>query len=480
MKIYGREKELQQLKKLYNSSHFEFVVIKGRRRVGKTFLVDTFFNYKYAFFHAGVSPEELSKNEESALSQQLGFFLQSLRKYGESRTKRITSWSDAFACLELLLEKKKDEKRVVVFIDEMPWLATPKSQFVAAFSYFLNNFASKMENLLLVVSGSSNSWLDDQFSKTYGGFYHRKTKTIKLSPLSIGVCKQMITDSGMPISDYEMAKLYMIFGGIPYYLRLLDADLTVGENIDELFFSNEGELKNEFNNLFNSIFRKADKAKLVVRLLSNKRIGYTQESIAEKTGISDGGGLSDILEALESSDIIAKYSPLNENKNVRYYKLVDPFCLFYLKAIEGNPTLDPVFFQENQFSKKFEIFMGFAFENLVFYNIDKIKRALGIIGVTSDVAGLKIEDMETEEQGQIDLLILRKDNVVNCCEIKFSGEEYVLSKEYWEKLRAREGMLATKLKKRQAIDHVLIAPFGLKKNKYSSFFRKVITLKDLL
>ena len=479
MKIIGRQKEITTLKKLHSSKRFEFVVIKGRRRVGKTFLVDTVFNLKYAFSHTGVSPEELTGSESGILAMELSFFNQSLKRYGYVGQEPIRSWIDAFAALETLLESKDSGQRMVVFIDELPWLDTPKSNFISAFSFFLNNYASKKPNLLLIVSGSTNSWLDSKFSEPYGGFYGRKTKEIKLSPLSLLESKQLLVDNGFVLSDYEMTKLYMALGGIPYYLSLLDSDYSLAQNIDDLFFSQSATLKNEFSSLFNAIFRNAKKAQEVVRALSTRQSGLTQAEISKRTDTSTGGTLSETLKALVSSDIIAEYHPFGENANVHCYKLVDPFCLFYLRFIERCDTLDPTFFQDNQFSQKVSIYHGFAFENLVYYHIAKVKEALGISGVTSDVAALRVDDEGGGKSTQVDLLIVRKDNVIDLCEIKFYNDAFVLKRDYLDLLRNRGKLLSSKLKKTQIIENVLISPFGIKRNEYSSHFQKVITLKQL-
>ena len=479
MKIIGRQKEIAKLKKLHSNNRFEFVVVKGRRRVGKTFLVDTVFNLKYTFAHTGVSPDELREDDSGALEMELSFFCQSLKKYGYSDVKQIHSWIDAFAALEKLLESKDNGQRMVVFIDELPWLDTPKSNFIGAFSFFLNNYASKKTNLLLIVSGSTNSWLDKKFSQTYGGFYGRKTKEIKLSPLSLGESKQLLMDNGFLLSDYEMTKLYMAFGGIPYYLSLLDSDYSLAQNIDDLFFAQDATLKYEFKSLFNAIFRNAKKAQDIVRALSTRQSGLTQAEISTDTGIPTGGTLSETLEALKSSDIIAEYHPFGEPANIRCYKLIDPFCLFFLRFIERCDTLDPTFFQDNQFSQKVSIHHGFAFENLVYYHIAKIKEALGITGITSDIAALRVDDEKGGKSTQIDLLIVRKDNVVDLCEIKFYNDAFVLKENYLKRLKDRSALLSSKLKKRQIIENVLISPFGIKRNEHSSYFQKVITIEQL-
>ena len=470
---------MAKLKKLHSNKRFEFVVVKGRRRVGKTFLVDTVFNLKYTFMHTGVSPEEVKEDESGILKTELTFFLQSLKKYGYTSQEPINSWIDAFAALESLLEKKDNGQRMVVFIDELPWLDTPKSNFISAFSYFLNNYASKKSNMLLIVSGSTNSWLDKKFSKTYGGFYGRKTKEIKLSPLSLSESKQLLVDNGFLLSDYEMAKLYMAFGGIPYYLSLLDSDYSLAQNIDDLFFAKDATLKDEFNSLFNAIFRNAKKAQEIVRALSTRQAGFTQSEISNMIGAQTGGTFSETLDALESSDIISTYHPFGEYANIRCYKLIDPFCLFFLRFIERCDTLDPTFFQDNQFSQKVSIYHGFAFENLVYYHIGKVKEALGISGVTSNIAALRIDDEKGGKSTQIDLLIVRKDNVVDLCEIKFYNDAYVLKESYLEYLRKRNALLSSKLKKTQIIENVLISPFGIKRNEHSSYFQKVVTLKQL-
>ena len=478
MFIVGREKELELLKKIYDSKKPELVIVRGRRRVGKTYLIDNAYRNYFIFKHTGISSSELEKDEDTMLQQQLNFFVQSLKRHGLVCEEKINNWADAFFALEQLINRHSEENRCVIFIDELPWLDTPKSQFLAAFSNFWNSFASKKDNLVVVVSGSTNSWMDDVFFNSYGGFYHRATREITLAPFSLQETKDYLTHNGFVLSDYEVIRTYMIFGGIPFYLEQLDSSYPIGKNVDLLFFSNTGILKNEFDLLFNSTFKNSEKAKSVVKLLAKKRVGYTMEDISEHTAISNGGGLTNILNALVSSNIIIKYSPINENKNVTYYKLIDPFVLFYLKFIANNKTLDPSYWQDNQFSQSVIVNNGFAFENLVFYHVERIKSALGIVGMTMDVLGYKDDD-QSAKSSQIDLLLFRKDNVVDMCEIKYYNDEFVLYSDYLQNLKNKEKTLVKKLKKRQVVEHVLITPFGLKQNEYSGYFTKVITLKDL-
>ena len=477
MNVIGREKEVKRLKKIFNSKKPELVVIKGRRRVGKTFLIQNTFENDFIFSHTGLSPAELDESDASKLTQQLEYFYLSLLRYGYKGKKKITTWSQAFFELEKLIDNKKTKKRQVIFIDELPWLDTPKSSFIAGFSNFWNNYASKKSNLMVIVCGSSNSWMDDVFFNSYGGFYRRATQEIKLAPFDLKETKELLASNNVFCSDYEIIRTYMIFGGMPFYLNQIDSDYSLGVNIDNLFFGKEAILNNEFDLLFNSTVKRADDAKKIIRFLSKKRIGFTKEEISEAVSISDGGGLTNILKSLISSDIIMKYSPINEKKNVNYYKLIDPFCLFYLKFVENNNSLDPTFWQDHQFSHSFISYAGFAFENLAFYHLDKIKEALGVAAVTSELSSLVVNN---EDRGaQIDLIIIRKDNVVDSCEIKFYNEQFVLEKDYLENLRNKDGVLSSKLRKRQIIEHVLISPYGIKKNMYSNYFQKVVTLEDL-
>ena len=473
--MIGREKEIKELNRLYCSKKAEFVAIYGRRRVGKTFLVNETFKGKMAFHHAGLSPLEM--DGRGTLAAQLNHFYVSLKYYGMKEDTKPESWFDAFYMLEKLLDEKDDGSRQVVFIDEMPWMDTPRSGFITAFEGFWNSWGCGRSNLMVIVCGSANSWILDKLINNHGGLYGRVTYEIKLSPFNLVECEELFIENNVRLSRYDIVQSYMMLGGIPYYLGYFKEGNSVPQNIDDMFFSKSSVLKDEFHRLFVSAFERPEDIKRIVKLLYTNRMGYKRKEISEKIGIKEGEKLTECLNALIASDFVIKYVPFGKNKKEVYYKLVDPFCLFYLHFVDNKDSLAVDFWKQNASSQSVSSWRGLAFENVCFNHIKQIKDVLGISGVkTSESAWIK----KTAEKGsQIDLLITRDDNIVNMCEIKFYSKELVVDKKLYNTLIERQGMLEESISSKMVVHNTLITTMGLKYNEYSSVFSRVITLEDL-
>lgn len=475
MILVGRKKEKEELLELFEKDSAELVAVYGRRRIGKTYLINQTFEDKFTFKHAGISPLELEDNK-SALDQQLEHFYNSLKLYGMKENKKPKTWLEAFYMLERLLLDKANGQKQVVFIDELPWLDTPKSKFISAFEAFWNSFANA-KNIIVIICGSANSWIFNEVINNYGGLYGRVTKEIKIIPFTLAECEEFLKYKNVKMSRYEIVKSYMAVGGVPYYLNYFDSKYTTYENIDSLFFSKYAPLKLEFNRLFNSTFKRAEDAEKIVTALSLKNIGLTRSQIIEKTGIKDGENLTKTLNALLISDYIIKYVPLTDNKE-KYYKLIDPFCIFYLKFVKNSNSLNEELFANKVSSQSIISYNGIAFENVCFNHIMQIKDALRIGGLETKEFTF-LYKAENEEGAQIDLIIDRKDNIVNACEIKFYSDLYANDKDKHLNLVRKNNALSKFIKKRQIIRNTLITTYGLANNEYKNDYVNVITLDDL-
>lgn len=474
--MIGRDKERKELEKLYNSNKAEMVAIYGRRRVGKTFLVDEVFNDRINFRHAGLSPVEEDSN--GLLKAQLKHFYNSLKLQGFNGKQTPESWLDAFYMLEQLLQEKDDGARQVVFLDELPWLDTPRSGFIRAFEGFWNTWACHRRNIMVIICGSANSWMMDELINNHGGLYGRVTYEIKLSPFTLAECELFYKNRNIPFSRYDIVQSYMILGGIPYYMGYINEELSFAQNVDYIFFREGAKLKHEYDRLFDSVFKRPEAIKTIVELLYTKNMGYTRAEIANKLSISDGGHLTKDLNALIASDFVAKYVPFGYSKREPRYKLIDPFCLFYLHFVKNQDKSNKLFWQQNTTLPSVVIWRGFAFENVCFNHIEQIKTALGINGIiSSESAWTKKAD--DEEGAQIDMLIIRKDNAVNMCEIKFYSDDFTVNKDYYRTVQRRIEMLSKKLSPKSSIYSTLITTYGLVKNEYSGAFVRTITLDDL-
>ena len=474
--MVGRKSEIKELNRLYDSGRAELVAIYGRRRVGKTFLVDETFSGRITFRHAGLSPAE--ENAKGLLQAQLNHFYNSLDLHGMEPCEKPQNWLDAFLLLEKFLQKIDDGSRQLVFLDELPWLDSPRSGFLRAFEGFWNTWGCHRKNLMVIVCGSANSWVLDELINNHGGLYGRVTYEIKLSPFSLSECEEFYQSRQIQFSRYDIAQSYMIFGGIPYYLGYMDREMSLAQNVDRLIFSRNGILRNEYERLFESVFTNPEAIKSIVRILYAKNAGFTRREISEKLGITDGGTLSKNLKALLASDFIIKYVPFGFSKREEHYKLTDPFCLFYLHFVQNQNRTNDQFWQQNVTAQPVVTWRGYAFENVCFNHIAQIKNALGISGIISSNSAWSKKG-DDEEGTQIDLLIHRNDNVINMCELKFTSEDFTVDKKYYKILLSRPEKIKKVVSPKISVYSTLITTFGLKQNEYSGVFNNVITLDEL-
>lgn len=476
--MIGRTHEIESLESLYNNGRAEFVAVYGRRRVGKTYLVDEVFKDRITFRHAGLSPVDDNGNSSQFLHAQLEAFYYSLLVHGMKKSHCPKNWIEAFFMLETFLMSIDTGSRMVVFLDELPWMDTPKSNFITAFESFWNGWGCHRNNLMVIVCGSANSWIMDKLINNHGGLYGRITHEIKLQPFSLTECEACLRERNVNYSRYDIVQTYMIFGGIPFYLNYLEKGQSLSQNVDYLFFSKNAVLRLEYDRLFASVFSKPDVIKRIVELLAKRNTGFSRTEISTKLGISNGGTLTELLSSLLVSDFIIEYIPFGEGKRDKKYKLIDPFCLFYLRFVKNADSLCENFWTGNADSQSIVSWRGYAFENVCFNHIGQIKQALGISAViTSESSWVKKADDESGTQ--IDLLIDRKDNSVNMCEIKFYSDDFTVNRDYYRLIQRRIEMLRDVLPRKKSIYSTLITTYGLKNNEYSSAFMNTITLEEL-
>ena len=469
--MIGREKEVKQLLNLYSSKKAELVAVYGRRRVGKTYLINETFKDKFFFKHAGLA---LNEDDNCKTNIQLEHFANSLSLYGIKIEKEIKTWFDAFFNLSKHIMNCNDSSKKVIFIDELPWLDTKGSNFISAFEGFWNGFACSRDDLMLIICGSATSWIENELINNTRGLYGRVTYEIKLNPFNLKESKELLESNGVNYSLYDITQAYMIFGGIPYYLNYIDKKYSLSQNVDNLFFKENGVLLLEFDRLFNSIFTFSEKAKSIIKLLESNSLGFTREDIAKKTNISDGGGLSKYLNSLIASNFIIKYVPFGFSKREPRYKLVDPFCIFYIRFVLDKSNKNNLWTEDSS-NQKISSWRGYAFENVCFNHIDQIKFALGISSVSTNVSAF----FNKEDGYQIDLVIDRKDNIINLCEIKFYSDEFKVTKDYFLKINRRSNLVREKISKKYSVMNTLISTYGIYKNEYYYSFSNSITLDDL-
>ncbi len=469
--IIGRDFEKKELQKIYNSPRAEFLAICGRRRVGKTFLIKEYFEKELVFSVAGLAKAKTKK--------QLKNFYFTLKLYDPSLNEYPTDWLGMFNMLIKYLMNHPAERKVIL-LDELPWMDTPKSGFISALEHFWNGWASSRKDIVLVVCGSATSWMMDNLINNHGGLHNRLTRQIFLEPFTIGETELMFESIGFNLSRYEIAEYYMILGGIPFYMNLLNPEESIAQNIDRLIFRKNGELSNEFENLYAALFNNSENYIKVVSKLNERRIGLTRDEIKNEVNLPSGGSLSKILRNLESCGFVRKYRSLSDGKIRNMYQLVDFFSLFYFRFIHnGSASGKTNFWSSIQGTQKFYTWAGLAFENLALYHVAQIKKKIGISGIDSEEYTYRKQSDETSG-AQIDLLIDRKDRTINLCEMKFSEDIYTISAEEDMKIRNRISALRKVNKfKTRSIQPMLVTTFGLSRGKHSSLIKHTVILDDL-
>ena len=468
--IIGRKEEQQILHSAVQSENSEFVAVYGRRRVGKTYLIRETFGYKFTFQHTGLA--------KGNTKEQLFSFAISLRDAGYDDCPIPKSWLEAFSLLSAYLKNSTDEKKIV-FLDELPWMDTPRSNFISAFEHFWNGWASARKDIVLIICGSATSWIINKVINDHGGLHNRVTKQIALQPFTLKECEMFAKSKGLEMSRYQLAECYMVFGGIPYYWSLLEKGLSLAQNIDKIIFAKNGKLSNEFNQLYASLFKSPEQYIDIVTALGKKKAGMTREEIIAATDKYSNGALSKVLDELEYCGFIRKYNGFDKKSKQAIYQLIDNYTLFYFKFIRQNENNDEHFWSASIDSAMHRAWSGLAFERLCMAHTQQIKVALGISGVLSNVYSWRKEADETSDGAQVDLLIDRKDQVINLCEMKYSLSEYAIDAEYEQKLRNKKSAFIDATNTRKAVHLTMVTTFGIKTNVHSGIVQNEVKLDDL-
>jgi len=468
--IIGRKKEQKILLSAVQSEYSELIAVYGRRRVGKTYLIRETFGYKFTFQHTGLA--------KGNTKEQLFSFAISLRDAGYDDCPTPKSWLDAFSLLSRFLKYSTDEKKII-FLDELPWMDTPRSNFISAFEHFWNGWASARKDIVLIICGSATSWIIYKVINDHGGLHNRVTQRIPLQPFTLRECELFAESKKLEMNRYQIAECYMILGGIPFYWSLLDKGLSLAQNIDQIFFAKNGKLINEFNQLYASLFKSPELYTNVVTALGKKKVGMTREEILEATDKQSNGALSKVLDELEYCGFIRKYNSYGKKTKQAIYQLIDNYTLFYFKFIQQNENNDEHFWSASIDSAKHRAWSGLAFERLCMTHAQQIKAGLGITGVLSNVYSWRKEADENGDGAQIDLLIDRNDQVINICEMKYGLSEFVIDAEYERKLRNKKVAFIDSTNTRKAVHLTMVTTYGVRRNTHSGIIQSEVTLDDL-
>lgn len=468
--LVGRKNDLAILQELYNSDNSEFAGVYGRRRVGKTFLIRTAFEGRFTFQVTGLS--------NATMVQQLTNFNLELRKVlPEHKYTLANDWISAFQLLTLFLESNSESKKLI-FIDELPWFDTPRSGFMSALEHFWNSWASGRHDILLIVCGSAASWMINKLINNKGGLYNRVTKRIKIIPFTLNECELFLQSKNILLDRYQIIQLYMVFGGIPFYWEEVKQGLSAAQNIETICFSENGLMRMEFNNLFKSLFNKHEKHSLIVNTLSKKSTGLTRDDLIRKTKLPNAGSTTRLLDELEESGFLLRCNPFGKKARNTIYQLIDFYSLFYFKFINGSDPRDINQWINAIDNPKHRAWSGYAFEQVCLSHLPQIKKALGISGVYTTTSSWR--SAAVKSGAQIDLVIDRRDRVVNLCEMKFSIHKFVIDAKYAEELRNKIGVFKTETKTRNSVFLTMITTYGLQPNIHSvGLVQNDLTMQDL-
>lgn len=470
-KIIGRERESAQIQKCMNSNQAQLVIVYGRRRVGKTFLINNFFNGRFDFKIAGsyAQPKEV----------QLKNFITELNLQTRQKLKITENWNDAFFLLREYLESLPKDEKHVIFFDEMPWLDTPRSDFLPSFEYFWNNWGAAQDNLVCFICGSATAWLIDNIAKNKGGLYNRQTARIYLEPFTLNETEQYLKTNGFEWSRYQIVENYMIMGGIPYYLSLLNNEMTFEANIDNMFFRKRALLWDEFEHLYATLFNNSEQYLKVVEALSTKKIGLTRKEISQISKLPPNGVLSQILENLVNSEFVRAYQFFGNKKQDTLYQLSDYFTLFYYKFLKNYSGKDEHFWSNSIDNPSVKAWEGFTFEQVCKDHIQQIKKKLGISGILTEISSWFVKSDEENDGAQIDMLIDRRDKTINICEMKFAVDEYEIDKDYEKRLINKIERFRNSSNTKKALHLTMVTTYGVKRNIHSGRVQSEVTMDDL-
>lgn len=461
-KFIGRKQEKAVLENALLSDESEMIAVTGRRRVGKTFLVRSVYNSKIDLEFTGV--------QDAPRKEQISSFHFLLQQFADSSQKLPLpkNWLTAFHQLITVLEekKKKSKKKTVLFFDELPWLATKKSGFIRAFGFFWNNWASK-NNIVVVICGSAASWMIEKIVKDKGGLHNRITQRISLKPFTLSETEDFLKNRRVKLNQYHIALIYMIMGGIPHYLKEIKPGKSAIQNINDICFTEEGLLANEFGNLYPALFEKSDNHIAVIRALAKKSKGLTRTAIIKATKLPNGGGFTKVLDELRHSGFISEYYPFGKKRKDMLYRLTDEYSFFYLNFIEKRKRNVQDAWKSLSQTPVFKSWSGYAFESLCLKHIPMIKDALKIGGIYAEASGFIFRGDDVLSGVQIDLLIDRNDQTINLCEMKFYKTTFNITKTYAEQLRNKVAVFSEVSKTKKQIFLTMITTFGITENKYS-------------
>jgi uncharacterized protein len=469
--LVGREDEIVKLHELLYTKEAEMVAIYGRRRVGKSFLIKKAYKKETIFSLIGT--------KDASKADQLENFIDNIKELSKSKIplQKPKSWKAAFKILRTFIEDHKSKYKKVIFFDELPWLASPKSGFLQALEYFWNSWAVD-QTIILVICGSAPSWMMDNIINDTGGLHNRVTKKIHLQPFTLTETEKYFKSRKLKYNRYEIVQLYMVFGGVPFYLREIKANDSVANEIDRICFGEKAPLYGEFDNLYKALFTRYENYIVAIKALAKKKKGITRNELVTATKLSSGGTLTRILLDLEASSFITSYKPFGKKERETLYRLTDEYSFFHLSHIEKNSKTKGAW-QKQVGSAAYNTWGGYGFESVCLKHVATIKSSLNIGGIYTEESSFYFHGNEDVPSFQIDLIIDRQDGIINICEMKFYKHNFIITKKYADQILSNLAYFKEISATKKRLNYTLITTYGLSKGQYNSVVDQSLTLDHL-
>lgn len=482
--IAGREKEIKKLDEILASREAEFLALYGRRRVGKTYLIRQFFKAKPCIFF------EVTGLKDGPLKIQLELFTRALEETfykGSVKIQQPERWIDALRMLTDLIDELPKSKKIVLFFDELPWLATRRSGILQAIDYFWNTRWCRNPKLKLIVCGSAASWMLENLIHAKGGLHNRITARIHLIPFTLKETREYLNYRGIKLNEAQILELYMIMGGVPHYLKAAAKGLSAAQNINKICFQPEGLLWDEFDHLFASLFGRSDAHQEIIQAIAGHRQGLSREELLKKTKRSSSGGtFKKRLLELEKAGFAAAFTPYGYASKGTYYRVVDEYTLFYLNWIQPvrkRVHLDSTNYWESKSqTQPWKSWAGYAFEAVCFKHINQVCKALDIGTISKEIGSWRyVPSFKGKASGtQIDMLFDRVDGIINICEIKHYNKKFSIDKSYAAQLEHKLETFKQQTGTNKQLFLTMVSTHGLVQNDYArKLVAREVTLKDL-
>lgn len=474
--IIGRKSEIAKLEQLYGSGQAEFLAMYGRRRIGKTYLITEYFKDKGIFFQqTGI--------RKAPLALQLKQFTNEYQEAFNENLATPSSWHEGLSKLCNKVKSLKTQNRIIIFFDELPWLAGPRSQFLANLDHAWNRYLSRDKRIILIVCGSAAAWMIKKVLHHKGGLHGRLTSQMRLLPFSLNETVNFLKNKGAPLGLKETIELYFVLGGVAHYLKNISNTLSAHQNINVLLFSPNGLLFHEFHKLYASLFESPENHIKMVKALAAKPYGIRKQELLKMARLTSGGSSSMVIKELQESGFIGFYQDREKSKKNGYYRLIDEFSLFFLHWVEPL-NINPDTFVEKDYwlmmqsQQRYKSWSGYAFENICLKHIYAIKKALGIAGVITKIYSWRSPD---KPHMQIDLIIDRSDNVIHLVEIKFYQSKWRLASKDVEDLTKKRQAFISHTQTTKTVFTTVVTPFGIEENTHSrAIIHQSLKAEDLL